>query len=404
MRTLMRYRGWCLGGLALAIAIPLAVGCFGGSKKARRYKKSEMQQRLKEFETPGLVIGEFPLAKNAIVDGDTVKVAGMKTTLRLNHIDSEETFKSDSDLRLFESGFEDYLKAKRGDRKKPVKAATPLGELAKDWAKDFFKDAEIVRLERDHPKEIRGRFNRYLAYVFVRKKGRWINYNIEHVRAGMSPYFSKYSYSRRFHEQFVQAQKEAQQAKIGIWDPKLQHYRDYPERLDWWNARADFIKAFEKDAEGKDNYIILTNWDSLSRLEKFLDKEVVLLGLVGTIKLGDKGPTKVLLGRRMFSDFPLIFFDKDVFGSSGIARFKGEFVRVTGRVKKYHNKYKNQDELQIVVNLPGQIVGSEHAPDYSGWDTDGPDPEAEAEQIEMDNPQSVEEIQPVKEKESNHAK
>jgi endonuclease YncB( thermonuclease family) len=369
----------------LAIFVLSSIQCFGGSKKARRLTKKEIQGRLKLLETPGLLIGEFPLARNDVIDGDTIRVAGLDTSLRLLAIDTEETFKSDSDLRLFEAGFEKYLIAKRAGSVKPVKAATPLGEDAKKFAEEFFDGAKTVRLERDHPKEIRGRFNRYLAYVMVKKKGDWVNYNLECVRAGMSPYFTKYSYSRRFHEQFVEAQKEAQKKGLGIWDPKKLHYRDYPERLEWWNIRADFIKKFEEEAKDKENYIVLTNWDAMRRMEKFVGKEVVVLSTVGEVKLGDKGPTKVMLSRRMMADFPLIFFDKDVFGSSKIARFSGEYVRVTGIVSRYKNRHTGREDLQIEIKLPGQVVGSELAPNYSGWDTEGVEQEAER---EADKPQA----------------
>ncbi|MBW1809959.1 MAG: thermonuclease family protein [Deltaproteobacteria bacterium] len=380
----------------LAFFVVSSLHCFGGSKRTRRLSKKEIQERLKKLETPGLLIGEFPLARNDVIDGDTVRVAGLDTSLRLLAIDTEETFKSDADLRLFEAGFEKYLVAKRAGSVKPVKAATPLGEDAKKFAAEFFDGAKTVRLERDHPKEIRGRFNRYLAYIMVKKKGDWVNYNLECVRVGMSPYFTKYSYSRRFHDQFVQAQKEAQKKGLGIWDPGKQHYRDYPERLEWWNVRADFIKQFEEDAKGKDNHIVLTNWDALRRMEKFVGKEVVILSTVGEVKLGDKGPTKVMLSRRMMADFPLIFFDKGVFGSSRIARFSGEFVRVTGIVTRYRNRHDNREELQIEIKLPGQIVGSELSPNYSGWDTEGVEQEAER---EADKPQPLPPKQPEVKKE-----
>ena len=369
----------------LAVLALLLPACRG-SKRVRRLQKAEVQKRLRQLETPGLVIGEFPLARGAVVDGDTVKVAGLDTSLRLLAIDTEETFKSETDRRLYEQGFDYYLKTKRGDSPKPVKVATPLGEDAKHFAEEFFKGVNIVRLERDHPKEIRGRYNRYLAYVLVKREGEWVNYNVECVRAGMSPYFTKYAYSRRFHDQFVEAQKEARQKGLGIWDPQREHYRDYDERLKWWNARADFIKKFEEDAEGKSNYIVLTNWDSLRRLEQHENQEVVVLATVGKIKIGDKGPTRVMLGRRLLGDFPLIFFDRDVFGTSNIARWEGEFVRVTGTVTRYRNKHTNKDELQIVVSLPGQISGSELVPNYSGWDG-----ETEAEQAELDEEQRLRE-------------
>ncbi|MFC1654261.1 thermonuclease family protein, partial [Myxococcota bacterium] len=357
-----------------------------GSKRVRRLKKAEIQKRLRQMETPGLVIGEFPLARKAVVDGDTVKVAGLDTSLRLLAIDTEETFKSEGDRRLYEQGFDEYLKAKRGDSPKPVKVASPLGEDAKKFAEKFFEGVSVVRLERDHPKEIRGRFNRYLAYVLVERGGEWVNYNVECVRAGMSPYFSKYSYSRRFHDQFVAAQNEAREKGLGIWDPRREHYRDYPERLKWWNARADFIKQFEADAVGKNNYIILTNWDSLRRLEEHENQPVVVLATVGDIKIGDKGPTRVMLGRRLLGDFPLIFFDRDVFGTSNIARWSGEFVRVSGTVSRYRNRHTNKEELQIVITLPGSISGSELVPNYSGWDA-----EATVEQAELDEEQRMQE-------------
>jgi endonuclease YncB( thermonuclease family) len=370
----------------LALVPPLLLTGCQGSKRVRRFQKAEIQKRLQQLETPGLLIGEFPLARHAVIDGDTIKVAGLDTSLRLLAIDTEETFKSEEDRRLYEQGFENYLKAKRGDSPKPVKVATPLGEDAKHFAEDFFKGVNIVRLERDDPKEIRGRYNRYLAYVFVERGGEWVNYNVECVRAGMSPYFSKYAYSRRFHDQFVAAQEEARQKGLGIWDPRREHYRDYPERIKWWNSRAEFIKKFEKDAEGQSNYIILTNWDSLRRLEEHEGKQVVLLAMVGEIKIGDKGPTRVMLGRRLLGDFPLIFFDRDVFGTSDIAKWEGEYIRVTGTVSRYRNRHTKQDELQIVVTLPGQISGSELVPNYSGWDGEAP-----AEQAEMDEEKQMRE-------------
>ena len=56
------------------------------------------------------------------------------------------------------------------------------------------------------PGEIRDRYDRYLAYVFAEIDGKWVNYNVECVRAGMSPYFMKYGYSQRFHADFVAEQ------------------------------------------------------------------------------------------------------------------------------------------------------------------------------------------------------
>ena len=80
-----------------ALACGAMVGCATDSE-TRRYSRKQAQKSLSQLEEPGLVIGEFKLAaKNPVLDGDTVKVAGLDTTLRLLGIDSEETFKNDAD-------------------------------------------------------------------------------------------------------------------------------------------------------------------------------------------------------------------------------------------------------------------------------------------------------------------
>ena len=345
-------------GVAI-IASSVLASC-GADVQSQRYSRNQAQKSLARLEKPGLVIGEFKLAaKDPILDGDTVKVAGLQSTLRLLAIDTEETFKNEQDRRDAADDFDAYLRKKRGDRARPVKAATPLGEEAKKWAKEFFQGATRIRLERDHPREIRGVYGRYLTYIMVEKDGAWLNYNLECVRAGMSPYFSKYGYSRRFHDQFVTAQKQARQARRGIWDPSKQKYPDYDERLAWWDARADFIRAFENEAGDKQHYIPLTNWDSMQRLEAHEGREVYILGTVARVKLGQKGPSKVFLARRRTSSFPIVFFDKDVMGNTRIADARGEFVVVRGTVSKYFNKYRKVDELQVVVTLPGQVELSE---------------------------------------------
>jgi hypothetical protein len=56
-----------------------------------------------------------------------------------------------------------------------------------------------------------------------------------------------------------------------------------------------------------------------------------------------------------------------VFLSSGISRYQGEFVRVTGVVNIYQNKYTNKRQLQLLVNLPSQVIGSQ----VPGIESDG---------------------------------
>jgi endonuclease YncB( thermonuclease family) len=358
--------------LKIALAAALAVGLGSCSADtSSRYSREKAQKSLEKLESPGLVIGEFTLGAKPVTDGDTIRVDGLDSSLRLIGMDCEETFKKEEDRRDSENDFEAYLVDRRGSSKHPVKIASPLGEEAKAWAKEFFADVQTVRLERDHPRDIRDRYNRYLAYAIALKDGKWVNYNVEAVRAGMSPYFSKYGYSRRFHDEFVAAEQEAREHQRGIFDPAKEHARDYDERKLWWDARAEFVRAFDVEAEGRDDHVIITNWDAMRRLEKMVGKEVTVLGTVGDVRLGDRGPTKVYLSRRMFSDLPLIFFDKDVYGTSQIGRWKGEFVKVRGTVSMYRYKTSGKEEMQIVINTPGQITASE----VPGLDPDS-DPDA----------------------------
>jgi endonuclease YncB( thermonuclease family) len=335
----------------------LLSACADG--QARRYSRERVQQSLERLEAPGLLIGEFALAGSPVLDGDTIRVEGLDSSLRLVALDTEETIKDEDSRRRVEGDWPAYLEQKRGSSRRPTKPATPMGEEAKKFARGFFADVARVRLERDHPKEIRDRYDRYLAYVFVRKDGRWLNYNVEAVRAGMSPYFTKYSFSRRFHGQFVAAEREARAARRGIWNPASRSYRDYEERKTWWNARARFIRAFEQDARGRDDFIVLTHWDSLARLERHRGREVTVLATISRIVRGDRGPSRAILSRSRSSDVALVFFDKDVFASSGIARYEGEFVRVSGVVSEFTSRHRRRRQLQLLVNLPSQVVVSD---------------------------------------------
>jgi len=335
----------------LVAALALTTACQPPG--AARYSRQQAQTSLKKLGAPGLLLGEFHLTK--VTDGDTIRVDGLDSSLRLIGLDAEETFKNEPDRRGAED-FENYLKEKRGSGKHPVKAATPLGEDAKHFAQAFFHDHTKVRIERDTAGEIRDRYDRYLAYVFAEKDGKWVNYNVECVRAGMSPYFMKYGYSLRFHDDFVAAEAEAKAAGRGIWSPGGQHYPDYDERAAWWIARAEFIARFQPQVEHDPNFIVLTHWDAMRKLEQKVGQEVAILATVGDVKLGDRGPTKVMLSRKMFGDFPLVFFDKDVFASSGVAAWKGEFVVARGVVTTYVNKHTKKKQFQIVVDRPGQII------------------------------------------------
>lgn len=336
-----------------ALVLTALVACL--PSKNDRYSRKQAQKTLAKLETPGLVVGEFHVTK--VSDGDTIRVDGLDSSLRLLGLDTEETFEHyPADQRMYEAaGWQQYTAQKREGKARPQKYATPLGDDAYHWAERFFGTNSKVRIERDHPAEIRDAYNRYLAYVFVQKNGTWVNYNVECVRAGMSPYFPKYGQSRRFHKEFVAAQEEARAAKRGIWAPGAMSYPDYDERLEWWNARGEFVAKFRADGEGKDNFIDISHWDATKRLEDLVGKEVTVLGVVGDVRIGEKGPTRVSLSRQQFAGFPLVFFDKDVFVQSGIGKWTGEYVRVTGIPTIYENRFNHKKQVQLVIDRAAQI-------------------------------------------------
>lgn len=376
----MRRFALLLGSRALvAAAVVLALVACRTATAERRYTRGDVDRALGEPNaplTPGrelaaLVIGEFPLdSARPILDGDTIRVKGLDATLRLLAIDTEETFKHDSERGAYARGWEQYLKTMRGDSLRPVKMATPVGDEAKKWAEQFFKGSPTVRLERDHPGEIRDFFGRYLAYVFGKKDGKWVNYNLECVRAGMSPYFQKYGRSRRFHDEFVKAQAEARAAERGIWDPTKQHYPDYDARLVWWDARGAAAAEFEAEAGSRPDYVVLTRFDAIPVLESRVDQYVTLFGIVGGIVKppGEKAPTLVKLAKNRRLDVPLVFFDEKVFAATGLANRTSEFVSVRGKVTKY------RDRLQIVVSDPAQVKTYPTAVPAGAPDEDAPDP------------------------------
>ena len=343
-------RGLVLGALVAAV-LAAQVACQAAP--TARYQRQQVQASLKKLGTPGLVLGEFTLTK--VLDGDTVRVDGLDSSLRLAGLDSEETFKNEFDRRDADTDFDDYLSAKRKG-KHPSKAATPMGDAAKEYAKQFFQGHVKVRVERDDPREIRDTFDRYLAYVFVERGGTWVNYNIECVRAGMSPYFMKYGYARRFHPEFVAAEAAAKAAQRGIWSSTTQHYTDYDERRGWWVARAEFLARYQRQVDADPGFIVLNHWDAMKRIEEREGQEVTVLALVAEVRLGDRGPTKVMLARKLTSSFPLIFFDKDVFASSQVADWRGEFIVAKGVVTSYVNKHTKKKQLQIVIERASQLV------------------------------------------------
>jgi DNA/RNA endonuclease YhcR with UshA esterase domain len=131
----------------------------------------------------------------------------------------------------------------------------------------------------------------------------------------------------------------------------------FRSRLKWWGEREAVITRFEKAAQDDpENFIALTRWDAMLRLESKVGTEVTLLGSVSDVKFSQgTGPSVVKLARSRTNDFDIVFFDRDVLLSTGIHLKKGEYVQVRGAVQKYKNE-KGWEKLQVIVSMPGQVV------------------------------------------------
>ncbi|MHC4390979.1 MAG: thermonuclease family protein, partial [Planctomycetota bacterium] len=201
-------------------------------------------------DDPALVFGEFTLdQKRPVVDGDTLRVVEQKRSLRLLAIDTEEVPHSDQEgdlIILMREDFPAYRARRTFNQVLPMKFATPLGDEASAFARSFLKGVKRVRLERDVAGVDEGTYGRTLCFVWALYEDGSAPklYNLEAVRAGMSPYYVKYGRSQRFHEAFTAAQEEARRNKAGIWNPEGQHYGDYERRLAWWNRRAEALDRF----------------------------------------------------------------------------------------------------------------------------------------------------------------
>ena len=184
----------------------------------------------------GTTIKNLKLTK--VVDGDTIQVLlnDSEESLRLICLDTEESWYRGS---------------------KPV---TNAGLLASKWAKDFFDTDEqgrpqseiLVNIEFDTNEPVpvclhkhRGNYGRLICYVYKNSE----NYNLRAVKKGWSPYFVKYGRSCLYHNEFMQAEAEAQANNLGIWNPDTNaggNQRDYQALIPWWYLRDSVVQDYRQ--------------------------------------------------------------------------------------------------------------------------------------------------------------
>ena len=135
--------------------------------------------------------GEYKVIR--VVDGDTIVVnyKGKPEKVRLLRVNTAESVHPDKKQNI------------------------PMGKVASDYTKKRLK-RKYVDLEFEGP--IRGRYGRLLAYIIVDG----VNFNLELVRRGLSPYYIKYGLSQKYDKEFREAERYARAQQLNIWgDPAL---------------------------------------------------------------------------------------------------------------------------------------------------------------------------------------
>lgn len=295
-----------------------------------------------------------------VVDGDTFKVVGYSESLRLLNINTEELLHKRADRAKAAQNWEAYLREQtKGEGFETF--GTPMGQEAKEFARQFFKevdpkaDEKKIWLEYQSATRTHGFFDRHLVYVWVKKDGDWVNYNLEAVRQGMSPYYTKYGYSDRFHDEFLKAEREARENKRGIWAPGAKSYPDYEERIAWWNRRADQIAKFRKHFDDNPRFVDLATDTAFATLRNRLGRRVVVFGEPTTFKeRGD--PQRIRMSYRYRRDFPIVAFEPVDMTNSGVNPDKEEFIYVEGVVSMYRGdpqlRYDEKSWMSAGKNPP----------------------------------------------------
>lgn len=293
-----------------------------------------------------LVLGEYELERNSgVVDGDTIKCWKLEGSVRLLSVDAEEIFHELQDRIDAGRDFEAYAAKKAAENDMPVKYGSFIGEEGLHWARDFFRGVKTVRLEYDSLERKQDIYGRHLCYAFATPRGEREekNFCVELVRAGYSPYSMKYGHSARFRKQFEQAEKEAREAKRGIWWDKPLGYRDYDKRLPWWNARAEQLDTWASKLGKQGNAIDLAADNASERLKALAGKDVVLLCNMPERKdaLGaEEAPPRIKFTAGARTSLTVMFETAELWKQCAPEQLRGYYVIVRGKLQQDGDDWK----------------------------------------------------------------
>ena len=169
-----------------------------------------------------LLAGEHRVIR--VVDGDIIEVnyKGKPEKVRLLCVNTPESVHTDKKQNI------------------------PMGKVASDYTKKQL-NGKYVDLKFEG--KLRGKYDRLLAYVFV--GGR--NFNLELVRQGLSPYYTKYGLSQRYDKKFREVERFARDHRLNIWgDPELtQKYLRLKSKWGQQKSQADSPSVLCKTKEWK---------------------------------------------------------------------------------------------------------------------------------------------------------
>ena len=307
-----------------------------------------------------LVLGEFKVSQ--VLDGDTITVAGVPQgfpdRIRFLNVDTEESEKgpgAEERSRQIAQNFKAYMEEHTRHDFYP-KVNTPMGWQGTLFARQWFPLGSVVRIEFDEEGKTKDYYNRILGYVFVKKGNAWVNYNVECVRAGMSPYSDKYGVSKRFEHEFIKAEREARINQLGIWAPGALAYPDYDGRLRWWNRRAHDITNFEKKHRKHKNAFQMINELDWNRLSGFVGKEVILFGVVEPPVA--KAPVVILpMHHNDRQALGLTIADERIYAElePKLNLYQGDYVYFKGKLEKEFSSGKLNYKFGLKVNSVEQF-------------------------------------------------
>jgi len=152
-----------------------------------------------------------------IVDGDTIVVdyQGTHEKVRLLCVNTPESVHPDKKQNI------------------------PMGKVASNYAKKKLT-GKYVDLEFEGSRR-RGNYGRLLTYVFVDGQ----NFNLDLVKQGLSPYYTKYGRSQKYDAEFRAAEKRARKEKLHIWgDPELT--KKYLRLKSKWGQRSSAVPTVDQ--------------------------------------------------------------------------------------------------------------------------------------------------------------